>query len=153
MRPPVTDPLQGLPLLRTCRQIYAESALLPIRLNTFSFTYDGWVNSHFKSMRTYQRAQILNLQIDLRDAQGLCIPKAALVEGALSTGLYKHYKFDCLPALKRIHVLIFKSIQSGSSAEECKENVLRQLKMLLPGGQVDVTFEVRQDSKARYIDK
>lgn len=156
MRAPVTDPLQGLPLLRTCRQIYAESAMLPFRLNTFSSDYINWVTDNFRCMRAYQRAQIMDLQIDVRIREGACVPETDVVEVALSTRRlpWGRYKFDGLPALKRIYVLIFtKSSQLGSIEEKCKEEVLGQLNSLLPRRQVDVTFEVRQDSSAKYFEK
>lgn len=52
-------------LLRSCRQVYSEAALMPVRVNTFAFegVYD--IKRAIKLLKTHQCKQIIHLQFDI----------------------------------------------------------------------------------------
>jgi hypothetical protein len=55
-------------LLRTCRQIYAETGVLPFTINTFSIT-SYWSLVHmFKPFRKYQCSQIEQIHIEMSNS-------------------------------------------------------------------------------------
>ncbi|KAF2030023.1 hypothetical protein EK21DRAFT_33876, partial [Setomelanomma holmii] len=108
--PQATNQKLGLNLLRTCRQIYAESALMPHTQNTFFITIYGGYKRFFKNFRTYQLAQIQVLITDVCHEVGFLLPpfdqlKESDTWSAHVRGQWP--KLDFLPGLKRVHVLVF----------------------------------------------
>ncbi|KAF2830992.1 hypothetical protein CC86DRAFT_272702, partial [Ophiobolus disseminans] len=52
-------------LLRTCRQIYAETALLPFSANTFSWNLSNQMKSSLSAFRKFQGNQLREVQFEL----------------------------------------------------------------------------------------
>jgi hypothetical protein len=89
-------------LLRTCRQIYAETAVLPFTINRFSMTCYWTLLKSSKHFRKYQCSQIEKIQLE-QSMYGLQeryreLVKSNLAERSLST---------VLPGLRRIHIRAF----------------------------------------------
>jgi hypothetical protein len=53
-------------LLRTCRQIYAEAALMPLTLNTFSFKTMYEIRRAFQNLKAHQRKQVTAVDFEIR---------------------------------------------------------------------------------------
>jgi hypothetical protein len=58
MVPCASDRALGLDLLRTCRQIYSETALLPYKLNTFSFNSYMDVKPHLATLARFSVSKL-----------------------------------------------------------------------------------------------
>jgi hypothetical protein len=91
-------------LLRTCRQIYAETALIPFAVNTFSVNDDYWpLRRVVKSLPKYQRSQITELRVELQSSE--------LTEGSEPWWkcIFDTNRFSALPGLQCIRVCVFPS--------------------------------------------
>lgn len=71
MAPPVSDRLLGLDLLRTCRQIYSETALLAYSRNCYHFRHVSCFRSDIKRLKPFQRALISSIQLHAFISEGL----------------------------------------------------------------------------------
>jgi hypothetical protein len=100
MLPPFIERNYGTQLLRTCRQIYIETALLPYRTNTFIFTTHYPVKQDIRYMKPFQRAQIEKIQFETSSSVGDTNPLD------LSVALGKD-NLEVIPGLKHIHVVAF----------------------------------------------
>ncbi|KAH7076491.1 hypothetical protein BKA63DRAFT_593897 [Paraphoma chrysanthemicola] len=151
--PPVSQPLLGLDLLRLCRQAYFETALLPYKMNTFHFDYIGCGESDAKYLKPFQRAEIVDIQLDTLSVRGLGFPFGIPLERIATEGRYRRYTLEFLPSLKRVKILTFENTWSKTDYEQCKDNVRKQLDVLLAGRHVDVSFEKVQETWSAYVKK
>lgn len=62
--PSAAEPRNGMALLRTCRQIYSETALYPMKSATFTYGHIVYLKRSIKSLKPYQRRQITHLQME-----------------------------------------------------------------------------------------
>jgi len=141
-------------LLRTCRQIYAETALLPYQLNTFWFGNYSWIKDDIEYLKPFQLAQITHFQLDIVEKRGIRprYPDYATPVGHLAKKGRYNLKF--LPAVKHIHVLVFsKHIGLDWEVEVCKANVRKELTTLLAGRELSITFEVHDMTSVDYLCK
>jgi hypothetical protein len=142
MAPPLSDPVCGLDLLRTCRQIYSETVLLPYSRNIYLIPYLRWAKSDVRYLKPFQRAQITHIRLDTITLTVLKF-KSPIHQ--------KRAKFDYLPALKRIHVLHFRQgMETESWFENCTKEVTEQLKVLCSGRNISFTFEVTDQGISEY---
>ena len=151
MVPVVASKELGMDLLRTCRQIYAETALLPYQLNTFCFDNYCWIKDHTEYLKPFQLAQITYFELDIIEKHGIRLSYLDQnpVERLAKNGRY-NLKF--LPAVKHIRVLIFsKHVGSDIDVEVCKANVRNQLTTLLAGRELSITFEVHDMTRTDYL--
>jgi hypothetical protein len=150
MVPAEEERMDGLDLLRTCRQIYTETALLPYKLNTFGFglSYHFSIKHEQRHLKSFQRAQIVNIEVAVYDRWGLSTLYYRPIEDLAE---YSRYNLDFLPALEHIRIVIFAHSMSESDIESCKQNVRKQLGVLLGGRKPDITFEVSKESLVEYI--
>jgi hypothetical protein len=65
IQPPFKENRNTLALLRTCRQIYSETALLPYKSSTYSCDLWQPLSHGLRHMKRFQRAQIEDLQVEL----------------------------------------------------------------------------------------
>ncbi|KAH4935014.1 hypothetical protein HBI79_080140 [Parastagonospora nodorum] len=100
MVPPFAERRNGTQLLRTCRQIYTETALLPYRANTFVFYTYIPIKHDLKYMKAFQRAQIEKIQLYTDCLAGGIEPYKLMV--ALASD-----KLKVIPGLKHVHVVAF----------------------------------------------
>lgn len=88
-------------ILRVCRQIYAETALLPVSVNSFSTKHSWSLRRAVRLWRAYQRNQLTELQIEITTSELQRPPEQWLI------GLVEDGNFALLPALRRIRVCLF----------------------------------------------
>ncbi|KAF2030008.1 hypothetical protein EK21DRAFT_66407 [Setomelanomma holmii] len=144
MAPPPGQIILGLDLLRTCRQIYAETALLPYQLNTFACTEYAGIKGELQYLQPFQRSHIAKLQLEASSIRGLWLGQGYLsdIERYTDARFCGKYKLGFLPALEEIQVCVLTpDLRSESAVDECKRSVRDQLSTLLAGKQVDITFE------------
>ncbi|KAH9879023.1 hypothetical protein J1614_002458 [Plenodomus biglobosus] len=55
----------GVALLRVCRQVYAEAAVMPLSLNLFSCHYSDNLRQVLKTFKPYQRKLIASAQLEV----------------------------------------------------------------------------------------
>jgi hypothetical protein len=145
MIPPMSERTHGMDLLRTCRQIYTETALLPYKSNTFTFAYYRMIEIDLRYLKTFQRAEITKIQVQVTDMAGLDIEIINQEKiGSLAT--VARHRLPGLPALKQIHILLFSEVEMGFDATVCEANIRRQLDVLLAGREIDIVFEVASTS-------
>ena len=138
-------------LLRTCRQIYAETALLPYKTNTFSFQKYVGIKQGLRYLKPFQRAQIVDVQLEIFQRSNLRLPNNAAIEGLAQLS---KYNLDFLPALKRLHILIFSTRDKPvPKVEESTGEILRDLNVLLAGRRVSITFEATEEHRWEYSTK
>jgi hypothetical protein len=145
--------MHGMDLLRTCRQIYAETALLPYKTNIFSFSPYTNIKHDLKYMKPFQRAQIDKIQIELPHSGGD-------ISYLLSYTLKKD-SLEFLPNLKDIHVVCFTyhtvfaanrgMVQQKLEVDEV--DVRNRLDVLLAGCYLATTCEIVEESWDAYMDR
>ncbi|KAF9699607.1 hypothetical protein EKO04_002190 [Ascochyta lentis] len=120
--PSASEPSNGAALLRTCRQIYSETALYPSRFGTFACTNPRDLKQSAKGLKTYHRRQVMRLRLACKNV----------------TSGYSHH-FDSysryainlknlFPALSLIEVLIHEvSDQENDDFQESADSVRRAL--------------------------
>lgn len=145
--PPVVEQKYGLDLLRTSRQIYSETALLPYKRNTFT-TYRTWFASALKHLKPFQLAPIEEIYFEATSSTGIRLFYGRTDVQARRT------KLDFLPGLKRIQVLLFRHPMGHRSFEEtAKKTALRQLESFLEGRDVKITFRAMECTWHEYQQK
>jgi hypothetical protein len=109
------DRINIFALLRVCRQIYAETALLPFTANTFSFV-DFWdIGRRTKDLRKYQYSQIRTLQLELY----YLYPVNAVNQDRLRALLNKIRLIKRFPCLQCIHICLFPT---AKRLKACRSN-------------------------------
>jgi hypothetical protein len=98
--PKPSERLNTFALLRVCRQIYAETALLPFSGNTFSVVACRKMGNPAKAFKKYQCSQITHLQVELWDS-------AVRVSPRWFVSLLSLKNFAFLPGLRCIKVQLF----------------------------------------------
>jgi len=141
MIPPFAERSNGTQLLRTCRQIYTETALLPYKTNTFIFETYTPVKYDLKRMKAFQRAHIEKIQFDVDCQAGDTDPYKLMF--ALGED-----NLEVLPGLKHVHVVAFcchgRYGPGFSDKMKSVEAVIRNiLNVELGGRQLKSTCEVR----------
>jgi hypothetical protein len=129
-----TESKNAAALLRTCRQIYAEAALMPLTLATFSVSSIHQAKKALGKLKPHQRKQI-------RVFQFLC-PTPDRV-ATLSCWEYNPYKFSLgrsLPNLQALHVRIFEA-EDTSTFNTNEEKVREYLKPSMQYMSVAVNLE------------
>jgi hypothetical protein len=142
MVPRASDRALGLDLLRTCRQIYSETALLPYKLNTFSFNSYMDVNPHLATLARFQCRQITDIQLHVPTQAGLLWTTHRF---ASYVTRFQKRQLKLLPALKRLQILVFEpqglSTASGPYMSEAIRNTRKQLDTLFATKDLAITFE------------
>ncbi|KAH3989403.1 hypothetical protein HBI25_120030 [Parastagonospora nodorum] len=136
MVPPFAERMNGTQLLRTCRQIYTETALLPYRANTFILETLDTIKHELKKMKPFQRARIEKIQFEVNTNLFM-----------LDTALGKD-NLEVIPGLKHVHVVAFcDSSRDASDVSERTKSVEAAIRNVLDEGlagrQVKSTCEVR----------
>jgi len=89
-------------LLRTCRQIYAETALLPLTINTLTVKSLPRIGPLLREMRKYQRSQIAVFKVEISD------PRRTTSHSYVTQEHFKEaYLETHLPCLRRIHICLY----------------------------------------------
>ncbi|KAJ4372398.1 hypothetical protein N0V83_004172 [Neocucurbitaria cava] len=126
---PRTEPANTAALLRTCRQIYAETALMLCSLNKFSFDFTADVCVGVRKLKSIQRRQIMSVQLELLCPAG---DPARLCKMLGARHMYMPSKsfVNRLPCLKKICVSVFGAevgVIGEEEIEEIKSLVQKQL--------------------------
>lgn len=145
---PYTDRTNVMDLLRTCRQIYVESACVPYSLNIFSFDFYDSIYDHFKRFTLHQRANITHIQLNNLDHFSLQLLTQQPIEVVAKQ---KKFNLSFLPALKQIHVVLLAA-QFDAAQEGRGHMVEDQLKVLLAGSR-NVEILLETTSKTKTWDK
>jgi hypothetical protein len=88
-------------LLQVCRQIYAETALIPIVINTFSVSDYQSLARVARTLPKYQRGKISEVQFEIPTYKLEAERDKWLLYGFQIT------KFSALPGLRRVRVCLF----------------------------------------------
>ncbi|KAF1912418.1 hypothetical protein BDU57DRAFT_551267 [Ampelomyces quisqualis] len=138
------EPLLGFALLRTCRQVYMETALLPYKLNAYDFSSYITLKLHLRKGRRYQRAHIFDVNVWASLNCGLFLGPTK------ERAMFSQYKLDFLPALKRIHVLISEYQVPDAQIESFVIKLRTELEVLLPGRRIQLVFKARETETSEY---
>jgi hypothetical protein len=98
-RPAVGGPCVGTPLLRSCRQVYSEAALMPLQLNTLACSSMVTLSQAVRKLKKHQREQIKTVRIEV-DSQSVM---ASVLNNMRNTGSPPR---KYLPALKHIDIFL-----------------------------------------------
>ncbi|KAH6878871.1 hypothetical protein BKA58DRAFT_466490 [Alternaria rosae] len=138
-----TEPKNAMALLRTCRQIYAETALMPLTLSTFACASVTQAKGSLGKLKPHQRKQITSLQF-------LCPGPISI--RMLQEGYFKTYNFvlaRSLPNLQELRVRIFSAGAVSSTRETVEDEARDYLRPSLQGMsvvlKVDQTEELWSD--------
>jgi hypothetical protein len=143
--PSIATGTVNLGMLRCCRQIYAEAALLPYSMNTFTFYDYDRIELDFKLLKPYQRAPITHIQLEVRLLSGLKRKFGTLEHLATLSG----YSLGFLPALKQVRVLILH--RGMKKPDEVITKVQEQLGVLLARRDIQIVFELSDEHWYDYI--
>jgi hypothetical protein len=139
------DHKKAMSLLRTCRQIYAEAASMPLTLNNFSFEFADQAGKILRKFPGHKRQQISSLQFEMRHPNHVFL----LDEAHLRRDKFSFPKL--LPGLKELFVYVFSAPTSDKTETQKTEDKIRQL--LAPsirGTQIDVKVEQTELMWAAY---
>lgn len=136
---PRTEPANAAALLRTCRQIYAETALMLCSLNKFSFDFAADVCVGVRKLKPIQRRQITAIQLELLCPAG----DPARLCKMLDRDMYMPSKsfVTRLPCLKKICVSVFGA-ETGAIGEEEMEEIRSLVRQQLERGQDMAVLEL-----------
>ncbi|KAJ8112074.1 hypothetical protein OPT61_g5473 [Boeremia exigua] len=115
LTPPPDETGIGVALLRTCRQIYSETASLPFRLNAMAFDSIWQLERGAKRFKCYQRKQFTTLRIE--------VDSIAAVSTTFSLRDI-HRMVRIRPAMKCIQVVVF-STSAQTNKDALKEAEVR----------------------------
>lgn len=144
--PSNTPGITNLDILRCCLQIYAEAALLPYSLNTFTFYDYDRIEHDFKLLKPYQRTAVTHIQLEVRLVSGLKRKFGTLELLARLSG----YSLGFLSALKQIRVLVF--LRSIRNPDEVMTKMKEQLGVLLASRDLQIVFELSDQYWHDYIE-
>ena len=141
-----SDRNNPMALLRTCRQIYYETAILPYKLNTITVGTVHRLTALVRHLRPYQYTRItsLELQLDHHNPEYLMRVWGPVAIAAQFPILEK------LPELRRIEVRLFDYVAALGPGilSKLESGILSKLRACLP--QVDVTLTTSEDSQRTY---
>jgi len=132
---PPTEPEDATALLRTCRQIYSETAIMPLALGTFSVESVREAARSLKKLKPSQRKQITNLQFTVR------WPHIDWQLGTLCFALHSYALFRSLSALRELRILVLSVKDPVVTRQKVEEAVYEHLKPSIQ----NVPFAVKVD--------
>ncbi|KAF2831381.1 hypothetical protein CC86DRAFT_138684 [Ophiobolus disseminans] len=151
MVPPKTERAFGLCLLRTCRQIYSETALLPYKLNIITFSHLSSFRHELMVLQKFQRSQVVGIHLEASRRSGILYPHQNFAKNAAN---YRKRNLALLPVLKRIHVLVFGPDPFPVSyVDDCIKNSRYQIDIMFATENMEITFEVMTISWLDYYGK
>ena len=139
--PPTHQRYCDFTLLRNCRQIYQETAVLPYQLNTFTIINLQSLKADLGRPTDFQREQIVNIRLDVTKRTGLSFGVAG------NAADLQQRNRALLPALKRIHVHVFgpdlyrTQIIPPGHTNDCINKVREQLDIQFDTKGFDISFE------------
>jgi hypothetical protein len=129
-----TESKNAAALLRTCRQIYAEAALMPLTLATFSGTSSDQAKKALGKLKPHQRKQIMVFHL-------LCpTPDRVALRNCCRYFLYRFSFERLLPNLQALHIRIYGA-EDTSTFNTYKEWAREYLKLLKQYTSVAVNVE------------
>jgi hypothetical protein len=154
MVPPISERANGLDLLRVCRQVYAETALVPYTANIFAFYSWSYIKYDLIRLKNFQRREIMDIQLEVYSPSGLFAAQDMSEAEATKS---RQLLATQLPALKRIHIIIFKPSQGSgqvgswdSFVDTATKNTREQLDILFAEKDLTITFEAIKYSQVQY---
>jgi tRNA U54 and U55 pseudouridine synthase Pus10 len=132
-------------LLRTCRQIYAESALVPLMSTMFSFRYVDHAGRVLRMFKAHQRKHITTIEFQMFHPNH----DYSLCEGTFLNSRVSLPKL--LPGLKELHVRVFCVPSLEENDTQKTEAKLQQLlNPQVEGMEVDIKVEETQLTPHEY---
>ncbi|KAF1944057.1 hypothetical protein EJ02DRAFT_432624 [Clathrospora elynae] len=130
------EPTKEMALLRTCRQIYAEAAMMPLILNKFSFECVFEAKYVLSKLKTHQRKHIAHLQFELSRPSRVSV---------LARSDFHRFRFPLpgyLPGLKELRVCIFSVSATDETARgENERQVRKKLEPHTQGTSIELNVE------------
>jgi len=119
--PSPTEPKNATALLRTCRQIYSETATMPLALTIFSLDYVRETKKSLAKFKPNQRKQITTLQFT--------ISWPSLVMELMDICLAVHHcmLFGSLLGLRELRIMVFPVPDPVVTREKLEEIVYEHL--------------------------
>jgi hypothetical protein len=136
---PTSEPGHVFALLRTCRQIYAETAVLPYTDNTFSFCSVRSMRYGLKHVKAHLRTHITSIQLEIdfdfrRSRHGF------------EYYVYLGERFSLrasLPGLKDVHAYLYQAkMIDEATMQKAKADLLGALRYQIPEMTVELKVEV-----------
>jgi hypothetical protein len=144
LKPATTEHEHALALLRTCRQIYAETALVPYKSSIV--TIDVWnsIKKQLRCLKSFQSVQIEDIQIEVHKPESI----------VLKLQILKDKTLNLLPGLKRIRMLVFNpDSHSEIEVEAWMEKARREFELIFGGQELSIVFEVTDKSLQEHGQK
>jgi len=133
--PSPTEPKDATALLRTCRQIYSEAAIMPLALTIFSVDNVRAAERSIKKFKPNQRKQITTLQFTVP------WPHMDMYLGELCFAVHRSALFRSLSALQELRILVLSVQDPAVTREKVEEAVHEHLRPSIQ----DVPFAVKVD--------
>lgn len=145
---PQSNDSPDMALLRTCRQVYAEGAAIPLLHNIFSFHIGHFAaKPYLRKLKPHQRRQIKSMQIEISSFAHA----RPWVDGVFPDHELPIPKW--LPALKHFHLVVF------DAPVDNKQKILEEERALMeltePYAQhfgLNITIEFTQQDWQAYVD-
>ncbi|CAN9366812.1 unnamed protein product [Alternaria alternata] len=131
---PSPEPKNVMALLRTCRQVYAEAALMPLTLTIFTTEYIPYAARDLRKLKPQQRRLITFFQMVISHPNSIS---------------YHYLKYGLnlaklLPCLQDLHIRVFEVLHTSTQ----KVNEERIRKHLEPGlHEKPITIKIEQTDK------
>ncbi|CAN9346453.1 unnamed protein product [Alternaria alternata] len=131
---PSPEPKNVMALLRTCRQVYAEAALMPLTLTIFTTDYIPYAARDLRKLKPQQRRLITFFQMVISHPNSIS---------------YHYLKYGLnlaklLPCLQDLHIRVFEVLDTSTQ----KVNEERIRKHLEPGlHEKPITIKIEQTDK------
>ncbi|KZM18533.1 uncharacterized protein EKO05_0002345 [Ascochyta rabiei] len=133
-------------LLRSCRQIYSETAIYPSRLGMFACTNSRDLKRSAKKLKAYHRKQVMRLRLMCRNVR----------DGLLYFDFTSRYKIvlkEVFPALSHIEVLIHEvSDQKDDDFRKAADLVRAKLVEEVEDSGYAITVEGTAEKMKSYIE-
>jgi hypothetical protein len=123
---PSNEPIINTALLRSCRHIYLEAALIPMRLNTFVFHDGTWmIKRAMKLLKTHQWRNIKNIRFVISSPN--MWPEAGFGTPVATKGSFTRL----FPAAKHVEVVLHPACYPVSTTMAEAEACIRHAYSLL----------------------
>jgi len=133
--PSPTEPKDVTALLRTCRQIYSEAAIMPLALTIFSVRCVREAERSLKKFKPNQRKQITTLQFPVS------WPHMDMYLGELCSAVHRSALLRSLSALQELRILVLSVQDPVVTREKVEEAVYEHSKPSIQ----DMPFAVKVD--------
>ena len=142
---PLSEAHNATALLRTCRQIYAEAALMPLLLNNFC-VQDGFSTYYaLRNLKPHQRKHITSIRIEVLSVEYDRFTLTEFSNRSVSIS-------RLLPNLRKICVFVFgpSTSNDGETVQEIERRVCEKWSPIFQGALVDAKVDQSELTRQSY---